>query len=468
MTKPILIFLLTLYAFLNTSFAQISNSQEVVFSTDELKADLKYLKTKLENNHPGLYLYTSKPAIDKVFDSLENSIFKPLTELEFYRHVTIISSVIKDGHTIILPGEEITNSQGNTNTFLPYHFVILNNQLFADMVYTSDSSIPAGAEITSINNVDAAEIIRQLSERQVRDGNNLTYPIWILSNYFRQYYSFIFGHPANYAINYKINGQINAASIKALTKDSIYFYRQKNYPGKTFSNLSNEGLKLKIENDNKYAILTIKDFHNDILKKEYKQNFDKVISSYFEQINDSKTENLILDLRNNQGGDIENGVYLLSYLLDKPFSVVQEYFCIENGELKHCNGPSSGQHNPKSSSFKGKLYVLINGGSFSNSGIVSSCLQANKRATFIGQETGGNPNVITGFIKGIKLPNTKIQVQIPTKQFVITNKENNNGQGLMPSQLVIPKLADILEGKDTELDYTIDLISNKNNKGMAN
>jgi len=463
MTKPILIFLLTLYAFLNTSFAQISDSQEVVFSTDELKADLKYLKTKLENNHPGLYLYTSKPAIDKVFDSLENSISKPLTELEFYRHVTIISSIIKDGHTIILPGEEITNSQGNTNTFLPYHFVILNNQLFSDMVYTSDSSIPAGAEITSINNVDAAEIIRQLSERQVRDGNNLTYPIWILSNYFRQYYSFIFGHPANYAINYKINGQINAASIKALTKDSIYFYRQKNYPGKTFSNLPNEGLKLKIENDNKYAILTIKDFHNDVLKKEYKQNFDKVISSYFEQINDSKTENLILDLRNNQGGDIENGVYLLSYLLDKPFSVVQEYFCIENGELKHCNGPSSGQHNPKSSSFKGKLYVLINGGSFSNSGIVSSCLQANKRATFIGQETGGNPNVITGFIKEIKLPNTKIQVQIPTKQFVITNKENNNGQGLMPSQLVIPKLADILEVKDTELDYTIDLIISKTN-----
>jgi len=29
---------------------------------------------------------------------------------------------------------------------------------------------------------------------------------------------------------------------------------------------------------------TIKDFHNDILRKEYKQNFDKEISSFFEQI----------------------------------------------------------------------------------------------------------------------------------------------------------------------------------------
>jgi hypothetical protein len=82
---------------------------------------------------------------------------------------------------------------------------------------------------------------------------------------------------------------------------------------------------------------------------------------------------------------------------------------------------------------------------------------------FIGQETGGNPNVIAGFKKEIKLPNTKIQVHLPTKQFIITDKENNKGQGVMPTQFVIPKLADILEGKDTELEYTIDLISKMNN-----
>lgn len=463
MTKQIASFFLTFLVSLGSLFGQTTNIQEVVFSTDQLKTDVRYLKTKLENNHPGLYLYTSKSTIDKVFDSLENSILKPLSELAFYKHITIISSIIKDGHTIILPNVAHANTQGNTSNFLPYHFVILNNQLFLDMVCTSDNSIPVGSEIIYINNVKATEIIKQLSERQVRDGNNLTYPTWILSNYFRQYYSFIFGHPANYAITYKINGQTNTASIKALPKDSIYFYRQQNYPNKTFLNLPNEGLKLKIEDDKKYAILIIKDFHNNVLKKEYKQNFNKVIATYFEQINNSKTENLILDLRNNQGGDIENGVYLLSYLLDKPFSVVKEYNCVKNKKVQHCNGPSLGQHHPKANNFKGKLYVLINGGSFSNSGIVSSCLQANNRATFIGQETGGNPNVIAGFTKEIKLPNTKIQVQVPTKQFVITDKGNNIGQGIMPTHKVEPKLTDIINNIDTEMEYTIKLIDKNNN-----
>lgn len=445
-------------------YGQKNDNREILFSIGKMKADLSYLKNKLENNHPNLYLYSSKSLIDKTFDSLENTITKPLTELEFYKHITIVSSVIKDGHTIILPSSQTTNSKKNINRFLPYHFFVNNNRLFLNLSYTDDNSIPIGSEIISINDIKASEVIQKLIERQPRDGNNITYPTWILNNYFRQYYSFIFGQPTNFTIGFKINEQINIAKIKALPKDSIYYYRQKKYPNKIFLNLPNEGLKLKISNEKKYAILTIKDFHNDVLKNEFKQQFDNVIAHYFDQISNSNTENLILDLRDNQGGDIENGVCLLSYLLDKPFSVVQEYFCVENNKIQHCNGPSLGLHDPKTNNFKGKLYVLVNGGSFSNSGIVSSCLKANERATFVGQETGGNPNVIDGFTKQIKLPNTKIEIQIPTKQFVITDKAKNNGHGIIPTQYIEPKITDIIENKDTELDYTIDLIIKNNGR----
>lgn len=103
------------------------------------------------------------------------------------------------------------------------------------MVYTNDGSIPIGSEIIRINHVEGTEIIKQLSTRLVRDGYNLTYPNWILNNYFRQYYSFIYDHPSNYDIYYKTNGHVFTASIKALPIDSIFYYRQKHYPNKTFS-----------------------------------------------------------------------------------------------------------------------------------------------------------------------------------------------------------------------------------------
>jgi hypothetical protein len=221
MTKQIATILFIWLVPLNTLYGQTANTREMLFSVAELKSDIKYLKKKLENNHPGLYLYTSKSIIDKVFDSLENSIAKPLSELEFYKHIAILSSIIKDGHTIILPGTRTTEYYNETGRFLPYHFTILNNKLYVDMVYTNDPSILAGTEITGINKIDASDVIKQLSERQVRDGNNLTYPGWILSNYFRQYYSFVFGHPETFAISFKINGQTNTATINALKKQYL-------------------------------------------------------------------------------------------------------------------------------------------------------------------------------------------------------------------------------------------------------
>jgi len=462
--QPKQLFSLRVFAtafFLSTGicFGQTNATKERSFSIDELKADLALLKNKLEVLHPGLYLYTQKSQVDHVFDSLQNGITAPMTETEFYNHITCISSVIKDGHSIILPAEKTMEYHNKNSLFLPYHFVIVNNRLYVDMVCTNDNSIAAGTEIISINKVNTTDIINQLTERQVRDGNNLSYPTWILSNYFREYYSFSFGHPENYTITYKTKGDIHTSTINALPKDSIYFYRQQHYPGKLFSRQPNEGIKLQIEKDRNYALLTIRDFHNDILRKEYKQSFDKTVAACFEQINDAKTGNLILDLRNNQGGDIENGVFLLSYLLDKPFTVVQDYFSVEDHQLRHCNGPSLGTHKPRANNFKGNLYVLINGGSFSNSGIVSSCLQANRKTVFIGEETGGNPNVIAGFIKDISLPNTKVQIQVPTKQFVITDKAKNTGQGIMPTHIVMPTLADILDGRDTELNFAIGLIN---------
>ncbi|MBK8351985.1 MAG: hypothetical protein IPL21_09900 [Saprospirales bacterium] len=52
------------------------------------------------------------------------------------------------------------------------------------------------------------------------------------------------------------------------------------------------------------------------------------MKSIFKAIKKNKTENLILDLRNNQGGKSTYGAYLLSYLLDKPFAYVKEYFIV--------------------------------------------------------------------------------------------------------------------------------------------
>ncbi len=430
--------------------------QSSKFSPTELKADLHYLHDKLKAQHPGLYLYSSRQTIDQLFDSLQNDLADSLTETQFYHHLSCISSVIKDGHTILLPRR---SHHDKNSRFLPYHFAVINQTIYVDQVCTSDTRIPEGAEITRINDLNATTLLDQLMERQIRDGHNSTYPTWILGNYLREYYAFNFGHHDQFEIGYRVNGETATATIAALPKDSIYRYRQQRYPNKIFTKQPGDGIQLQIGANNEYALLTIRDFHNEVLQDEYKQHFSKTIRNYFRKILDSKTTNLILDLRNNQGGDVENGVMLLSYLFKKPFKVLEGYACVnKNGSLKPCGGPALGSHNPNANGFNGNLYVLVNGGSFSNSGIVASCLKAYNRAIFIGEETGGNPHVINGDSKDIELPNTGIYAEIPTKQYIIRNTAANNGRGIFPDHSIKPTIQDLLRGVDTALAFTVGLI----------
>lgn len=441
-----------------------SLAQEKQFTVPQLQADLQFYKSKLEQYHPNLYLYTSRQKINLLFDSLNTLITKPLTTLEFYRIITLTSSAVKDGHTLLLPGAETTTFHNANSKFLPLQLMIANGELYTKLVCTHSKSIPEGAKILTVNGTSSQEVLQELSNRQVRDGKNLSYTYWILDNYFREYYSYVFGHPEQFEIEYERDFARFKTTIPALKKDSIVFYRTKNYPDVSFSKQPKTGITLSLNPATANAILTIKDFHNAVLKADFQQDFTKTISSYFDTLIQAKTKNLILDLRNNQGGEIENGVFLLSYLLKEPFRVVNGYYCMKSGSLAPCTGPSSGVHQARKNVYEGKLYVLTNGGSFSNSAIVSSCLKRHQRAIFVGSETGGNPNVLAGFGKSFELPNTKIAVDVPAKQLVMTSIGQNTGEGLKPHHIVPAHVADRVRGIDTELNFALKLLQENSAK----
>ena len=68
---------------------------------------------------------------------------------------------------------------------------------------------------------------------------------------------------------------------------------------------SRKGYHLQFSNDSSVAILTIRDFHNKVLRRDYGQYFKGEIREIFEEIEASGTKRLVLDLRNNQGGEIQ-------------------------------------------------------------------------------------------------------------------------------------------------------------------
>jgi C-terminal processing protease CtpA/Prc len=265
--------------------------------------------------------------------------------MEFYNLITLLNSKIKDGHTMFLPSEGASNHFNQNGKFFPFYIVIISSKLYVNMNCSADTSIKEGSEILSINGISTKNILSQLLMRQIRDGHNQTYPIWILTNYFKEYFSFSFGHPAKFSIKYKLrNSDQQTTDISSLSKDSIRIYRQAKYSNRALLTNEKQGIVLEMNKQSGIATLRVKSFDNGILNSVYKQDFNSTVQKMFIQIYNARIRNLILDIRDNQGGDFEPGKLLLSYLLRHsvkylPYS--KEYEIII----------------PKKNSFKGKLFI---------------------------------------------------------------------------------------------------------------
>lgn len=426
------------------------------FSTSELQTDFKILRNRYESNLANLYLYSSKQRLDKLFDSLYLNI-KPMTELEFYSYITPLSSVIKDGHSNIFISEQATTQYNELSKFFPFDIYWTDSKMFITKNLSADTAILIGTEILSINGVSSQQVMTYLLTRQVRDGNNENYALWILNNYFRAYYSFHFGHPDHYSLTIKnANNLEKKVIVAALLKQTISSNNASRYLKPT-----NDDTYFHIDSTTNAAIFTIKTWDNKKLKKE--------IDFVFSQLQQKNIDNLILDLRDNQGGNFSPAIYLLSYLLNHPFQYFAEVKSVKGNNdtsqvLKSRKDKILRTHQPKKNPYKGKVFVLINGGCFSNTSSFCSRLEFYKRAVFIGGETGGNKVVFCGVfgLKGkIVLPNTKIICDNTNYRLTVTDINENTGHGVMPNYSITPTIGDIIQNKDVVLNATFDLIKRK-------
>ena len=390
-----------------------------LYSKEALKADLHFVQKNLVAKHAGLYRYITKPALTRFFDSLHHAITGPMTAQAFFNLLTLLHEKIRNGHTMFLPGDSAMAFYNRSGRHLPFLVNFTNGKLYIAENHSADSTLLPGTEILSINGTGASSIVQQLLVRMTRDGYNYTYPIWILNHYFSSYYSFTFDQHDTHLMELKDStGTVRTQQVTALPKDSIRYFKQLRYPN------NDKGIVLREEKEKNVAILTIKTFNTDILESKYQQNYKQVFDSLFKYIKHQKIKNLILDLRDNQGGHFAPGRLLLSYLIRSPSRFL-------------LNGEESGVIQPKPTHFDGKLIVLINGGSFSVTAIVCANLKRDRRPIFLGEETGGNAHVISGEPTELILPNTKIKAEISTITYRII-ADRNNGHGVMPDHPRLP------------------------------
>lgn len=463
-------FLTVICLFLFFSDVRAQSAYELIKKEHEptdLKKDIDFVRKRLESEHPSLYWYIDKLTLDKKFDSLKNTITKPLKSVDFNPKVLSVLSSIGDGHlNLIIDGSKLTEAdvaKYDTKLMPPIYqleYKIIDHKLYITNNLSKDKTIEPGTEILSIDNQPASDLIDVLANCIPSDGFNKTFKYFLLSSGQLPYiYRSVYGWRDSLSIKLKYNN---------ITKTAVL----KTHPTEEIANNTNSAVveELKfLTPDNSVAYFKIGTFFNNG-RTEYGYN------NIFKALKDNKSTTLILDLRGNLGGDYHRTANLFTYFIDTPtYFVKRPTQIIKNAILPSLNKLRRLQMSflkangalyplgPNPDAFKGKIYVLINGGSFSSTSLLAGSLQSIGKAVFIGEETGGGRNRWTaGYFKNEELPVSKLTLKYGIIPFEFTNQSEVNGRGVMPDVAIKYTIEDYLAKKDLELEWALKDIESKN------
>ena len=456
------------------------------FTPEQLREDFQIARRALEEGHSGIYRYTPKPQLDRTFDAAARSLDHPMDAYEFARVLAPAVAAIKCGHTgISLP--EALRKEINTHVpLLPLNVKVINKRAYVFRDLSSAEHHLAGMEIRSINNQPAAKIIATMLAAASGDGDVETSRQARISGLrFGVLLFTLIGAQSPYDVvvyNAKTKREekahLDGIEIPKLQETAKAAYPQDEDPTRAG--------ELHYIDDGRISVMKINGF-GGYVDAEKKKNLKTFYQESFEEMQSKGTRALVIDLRDNGGGADELGKLLLSYLINEPFKyyndlvINSDHFDFmkyagradfkitdkqaergTDGKYHATSHPNWGINQPSKPTFTGKVYILINGGSFSTTSEFLSQAHYHKRAVFIGEESGGGYyGNSSGMMPTVVLPNTKISVRVPLMTYYMAVSGYKAAtHGVVPNYPVNHTIDDFIAGRDKDMELALQLARN--------
>lgn len=471
-----------------------ANGQSPALSLTQQNEDFAIFKGGLQEGHSGLYYFISKPAFEKECDSIQRTFREGSTVEDYYLKLRYLITSLNHGHTrISLPTNGNVNYKmavlDSTKLYLPFEFIIVNKQLIIKEDCSKEQLFPKYSVVKSINNVSTKTLLDRMLQYIPADGINKTFKYYNLYNYFYFQYLFNLFYPDKQGVKVEIENSNTHFYIQLLKAREI----ERNYFAKNKESISKYDKQLEYKSNlpNQTAYLKVGTFYKGLIE-QFGQKYEPYLDSTFADIQAKGIKNLIVDIRDNEGGGDGYENLLLSYLTKIPVVESNTYvrssqfnltkYAINmSDELKtYLANPSEFLENdttfllkkgiigskvfPISQNlFEGSIIVLTNGGSFSASNAVckhlyNARLTAKNKIIFVGEENGGDiysNTLCAGQSYIIKLPNTAIEIDMPLLCFGDLKKEYPEKR--LPDFVVYGTINDLKSNKDSVLEFALKL-----------
>lgn len=468
----------------------VAYTPERKYSPEQLKEDVQVMEETFKKNHPSLYWYSSKEEIESSFKLAYEQLHDSLNEIQFRNVIAETIFPIRCGHTSVRFSKKYNQFiSGKRLPTFPFVAKVVDD---STLVVTAnlnrrDSLIRTGTPVLSINGLTARQVIDSLLPLVSIDGNSKNFSYQNISNNFTTYYNIRFGLQKNYTINYvNTRGEVKRTvlplfdpAMDTSRRRPISITPQTPPPPE----ISERQRRLQrtrsfsIDTSNRFATLRISSFgpslHKHFLKKSFRQMQKKNI------------QHLVIDVRNNGGGLIKKSLYLTRFIRSEQFVFTDSIYSVrrklrseakisrrfvynlgllflnrkQNDSMYRFRFFNNRIYQPLAQHYKGQVYLLTGGFSFSATTLFASVIKGQKNVTVVGEETGGGYYGNNGvFIPEMILPNTKLRVRLPLYRIVNNKKYPKDGHGVLPDVEAKASAESIRQNRDPKMEKAIQLI----------
>gem|GEM_PF-221625 len=421
---------------------EVPQNKAPLFTVEDMQHDFNQLRRILESEHCCLYEYTGKKEFDSLFDERSKLIDRPMRYEEIFKIMAPITAKIGCMHTALwMPGNFF--NLGPNNLF-PLQVRLIENYLVVTGRYGDTHEVPVGSIILEINGLPSNKILEELRKITSADAFNPYFIDTQVEKRFPMFYASVFGFPEKYTVTYALPGRKTRVTADLRPAD-IRLVRKV-----IFANFNHPPLAIDFIEDKKTAVMTVKTFsYYD--RVGYFRNF---MDRSFRQIKEKGIENLILDLRGNDGGDPFCAVILYSYLEKEP----APYFAEPYGKYAELAKSVPLPENR----FTGQLYTLLDGRCGSTNGHFCALLKYHRIGKFVGTPSGSTYKCNAGKNTEVQLDKTSVILTLGRSTYAAAVEGMDKTKPIMPDYPVKETYQDFLDGKDVYLEAALRLIESSN------
>ena len=351
--------------------------------------------------------------------------------VEYYRVLAELCAKLQDGHTNVYPGPEIRDAMMARPLFTT-HLVegrVLVREVFDPAL--SAKGVQPGVEVTAVNGEPSSayaqrELVPVISASTRQDLDNRAYGFAFLMGALQEVPRVSFRTAAGKHFELDTPRVGMDAFRKAMTRREPFELRM--LPGNV-------------------AYVALNSFGDDRAADAYVAAFERI----------AKASALVIDVRNNGGGNSSVGYRVLATLVDKPFATsawsTRQYLPSYRAWSKPMPDFEKAANNWEPDGkrhFTGPVAVLTSGGTYSAAEDFAVAFDAMKRGAIVGEATGGS----TGQPLFISLPGGGT-ARICTKADTYPDGTRWVGKGIQPTVAARQTLADLRRGRDTVLEAAL-------------